>query len=274
MASVNKVSFIKTDRADGSPDMFLGKVQAGTSATIKSGAICCYGKTAGYWTEISAVADSKYPLAIAAEEQAATDLTRNIRFYSLAPGDVFEFPMAAAAAVALGALFSLTASDAQKLTVGATGIMPVAVYVGSSNRPTESGNVTDRTVTYGQFEFLPTVSQWGELRNMRRVFITSATSLTLTAGQCYNGSTVCLTATGNVTLPPVQIGMEVYVYSNASTVIGVDPDAADTIEVNGAQGAAGGLLSATAADGNSVQVRGLNADGWYAIPHVGTWSVA
>lgn len=270
--SVNKVSFIKS--RSGAPDKFLGKVQAGSSATIRMGAICCYGKTSGYWTEVSAVADSKYPLAIAGEEQKSTDLTRNIEFYSLAPGDVFEFPMAAAAAVALGAQFSLTASDSQMLTVGATGIMPVATYVGISNRPTEAGNVTDRTITYGQFEFLPTVSQWGEIRNMRRVFISSAASLTLTAGQCYNGSTVLLTATGTVTLPPVQIGMEVYVYSNASTVIGVDPDAADTIEVNGAAGSAGGLLSATAADGNSVQVRGMTADGWYAIPHVGTWSVA
>ncbi|MFH1488503.1 MAG: hypothetical protein ABII06_06330, partial [Pseudomonadota bacterium] len=125
----------------GKPVTFLGLVQAGSTQAIKKGEICTWDETTGYFVPVDAVADHRYPLAIAAEEQKASgrgELTasRYILFYALDPRDIFEFELAAAQALAIGDPFTLTASDSQKLTAAA-GAFAVAINVDCGHYPHE-----------------------------------------------------------------------------------------------------------------------------------------
>src|SRR4030042_6719506 len=106
MAAVNKDPYQYT-KGGGQPHTFLGLVQAGATQAIKVGEICTWDETTGYFIPVDAVADHRYPLVIAKEEQKAAgrgELTkaRYIEFYSLHPDDVFEFALAASGPIAVG----------------------------------------------------------------------------------------------------------------------------------------------------------------------------
>jgi len=275
--AVNKDPFVYSKNPNG-PDKFKGLVQAGSTQAIKIGEICCFDKTTGYWIPVSAVADSRYMLAIAAEEQKASSLgeyvvERYLDFYSLDPADVFEFVLDAARSLAIGDTFTLTASDSQKLTYG-SGDYAVAMNIDGGHYP-EQNDTTIRNQSYARVVFNPRNSYWGLKRSLtqrqgRRV-ISTAVDLTLKETECYN-TLILVTAAKTITLPAVKPGMDLIVMSTGANAVHVDPNASDKIRLYGAQLDNGDKLSSASAAGDAVRLIHEDADGWCHFPISGTWT--
>lgn len=243
--ATNKFPFVKN--LNGAEMLtFPGKVQAGSSATIKRGEICTYDETSGYFIPVNAVADCRYSLAIANEEQKADSLARYMEFIALRPEDVFEFILDAAAQIELGDGLELTASDSQKLTRDIDG-NAVAFYVGKDNYPETGTTLLARS--YGQVIFNPVHSYWMQrvLKNRLYKVITTAASITLKVEDC--GAVVLVTNTATITLPEsnVPIGWNVKLVDCADVVMTVDPkpDTAGIIIKGSAPHTAGNTISVT-----------------------------
>lgn len=244
--ALNKSPWMGNIGGASKPLIIMGKVQAGATQAIKRGEICTFNETAGYFIPANAVADGKYALAICNEEQKAEDLERYIEFIAIRSGDVFEFPLAAARAVAIGDTFTLTASDSQTLTYSATA-SPVAFAVGKGNYP-ETGT-TIRTQSFAQVCFNPEVSylyRWSMPGLKRTVAFTDAATLDLS----HNGAIITNKgATGTVALTApasVPAGYHVYLMAAADQTLSFDPkpDTA-SVYVKGAAQTAGKLVSVT-----------------------------
>lgn len=276
MAAVNKDPYRYT-KGGGTPHTFLGLVQAGSTQAIKIGEICTWDETTGYFKPVDAVADHRYPLAVSKEEQKAAgrgELTsaRYMEFYSLHPDDVFEFALAAAASIAVGDPYTLTASDSQKLTAAA-GAFAVAISVDFGNYPQEE-DTTIISQSYGRFSFNPAVTYWGYrfsqvVRTGRKV-ISVTSSETLKESDMYN-TLVLITGATTVTLPAVKPGMDVIFINADGDDQHVDPNAADKIRLLGALLDNGDKLSNTTI-GHTVQLLTEGADGFVAIALDGTWT--
>lgn len=263
-------------KGGGLPHTFLGLVQAGATVAIKVGEICTWDETTGYFIPVNAVADHRYRLAIAKEEQKATALgedvvARYIEFYSCHPDDMFEFILAAAAAIAVGDPYTLTASDSQKLTAGA-GAFAVAIAVGQDNYPQRGTSISSKS--YGLFSFNPICSYWGyrfsQLTRPGRKVISIAADGTLKESDMYN-SLVLITGTTTVTLPAVKPGMDVIFINADGADENIDPNASDQIRLAGAQLTAGNKI-ANSTIGDCVQLVTESVDGFIAIMLTGTWT--
>jgi hypothetical protein len=226
----------------------MGKVQAGSTATIKRGAICTYNETSGYFQMANAVADYVYSLAIANEEQKSGDLARYIQFMALRAGDVFEFELAAAAAVAYGDGYTLTASQAQKLTADADGSV-VARVVGHSNVP-EVGT-TLRTVSYAEFSFLPCFSYiYKNVRmpGVKKVLAKTAAYTLLPedigAIVTNKGASASVTLTAPSGTVPIGWHVSIAVMADQAFLFDPKPDTAG-VYIKGAAQAAGKYISMT-----------------------------
>nr|MBC8360934.1 hypothetical protein [Candidatus Desulfatibia profunda] len=275
--ATNKDPFVYSRNKDGKPVMFKGLVQAGSTQAIKRGELCTWNETTGYFIPVNAVADHRYWLAIAAEEQKASgrhELTaiRYIDFYALHPNDIFEFALAAAAAIAYGDPYTLTASDSQKLTAAA-GAFAVAISVGDGNYPQEE-DTTLRNQSYGLFSFNPAVTWWGnrmsqEVRGGRKVIAVAATE-TLKESDMYN-SLILISGTTVVTLPAVKPGMDAVFISADGADQSIDPNSADKIRLDGALLDDGDKISQTTI-GYYCNLITENADGFCCIAPVGTWT--
>ena len=275
--AVNKDPFVRSRSKDGLPSVFKGLVYTGVA--IKIGEICDWNSNAGYFTPISAVADHRYPLAIAKEEMKTTGRgeltgTRYIDFYSLAPEDEFEFELAAAAGIALGDPYTLTASNSQKLTAG-VGAFAVAICVDDGHYPQEE-DTTIRTVTHGIFSFNPAATWWGyrmnqSMRPGRRV-IELADDGTLAANDMYNTLILMTGSDKTATLAAVQPGMDFIVMSTDANEKRVDPNASDQIRLLGAQLTAGNEIDSASTAGDMVHLITESADGFVIINMQGTWS--
>lgn len=234
------------DGAD-KPLIIMGLVQAGSSQAIKAGELCVYNETASNWVPVDAVADYKYSLAFAAEEQKASDLARYMQFYAIREHDVWEMALAAARSCVYGDALTLTASDSQKLTYDADGF-PVATYIGRGNYP-EVGT-TIGSLSYAQVIFNPEVSylyRWVKLRPTSRVYdLTSATTLTAE----HNGAIITnKSASGSVTVTaPAAIfsgfSFKMAVMSNNAFVFDPKPDTSK-LYIKGAANTAGATSSMT-----------------------------
>jgi hypothetical protein len=276
MAAVNKDPFVYR-KGGGLPSIFRGLVQAGATQAIKIGEICTWDETTGYFKPANAVADHRYMLAIAKEEQKATargELTgaRYIEFYSLDPMDVFEFPLAAAESLALGNPYTLTASDSQKLTAAA-GAFAVAINVDDGHYPQEA-DTTIANQSYARVSFNPAVTWFGLkmsqcMRPGRRI-ITVATSETLKESDMYN-TLVLLTGAATVTLPAVKPGMDAIFINASGDDMNIDPNAADKIRLDGAQLDDGDKIANTTI-GHWVNLITESADGFVAIGPTGSWT--
>ncbi|OPY78283.1 MAG: hypothetical protein A4E65_02306 [Syntrophorhabdus sp. PtaU1.Bin153] len=244
MAAVNKFPFVKNLRG-AEMLTFPGKVQAGSTQAIKAGEICTYDETSGYFIPADAVADRRYSLAIANEEQKADGLARYMEFIALRPDDVFEFAVDAAAQLTLGDGLELTASDSQKLTRDVDGDA-VAVVVGKDNYPETGTTLGYRS--YAQVSFLPVYSYWEQnvLKGKLKKLISTAADITLKPEDC--GAVVFVTAAKTVTLPsatvPIGWNVTVVVGADAAVVIDPKPDTA-CIYIKGAKQAAGKYISMT-----------------------------
>jgi hypothetical protein len=275
--AVNKDPFLYSKNRDGKPTTFLGLVQAGATQAIKVGEICTWDETTGYFIPVNAVADHRYMLAIAKEEQKASgraELTaaRYIEFYALDPNDVFEFPMAAAASLTIGAPFTLTASDSQKLTAAA-GAFAVAIQVGYGHYPQEE-DTTIASQSYAQVTFNPAVTWWGlrmsqMVRTGRRVITASATA-TLKESDMYN-TLILLTGDIVLTLPAVKPGMDaIFININGGTQ-SLNPNDADLIRLDGAQLDVGDSITQTTV-GYSCRLITESADGFVCLSVAGQWT--
>jgi hypothetical protein len=245
MTAVNKYPFVKNLSGE-KPLVFPGLVQAGSTQAIKRGEICTFDETSGYWIPVNAVADFRYSLAIANEEQKADGLARYMEFIALRPDDVFEFALDASVQTALGDGLTLTASDSQKLTRDVDG-SAVAFVVGISNYP-EVGT-TLRYLSSAEVVFNPVHSYWMQrvLKNRLYKIIGPITDdITLKIEDC--GAVVLVTEAQTITLPnatvPAGWNIKILVGGDATVVIDPKPDTAG-IYIKGALQAAGKYISMT-----------------------------
>ena len=244
MTAVNKYPFVKNLSGE-KPLIFPGLVQAGSTATIKRGEICTFDETSGYWIPANAIADARYSLAIANEEQKSDGLARYMEFMALRPDDVFEFVLDAAAQVALGDGLEITASDSQKLTKNVDGFA-VAFVVGSSNYP-ESGT-TLRSISSAEVIFNPVYSYWMQrvLKNKLMKVVTVTDDITLKIEDC--GALFLVTEAQTITLPnaivPVGWNVKIIIGGDATVVIDPKPDTSG-FYIKGALQAAGKYISMT-----------------------------
>jgi len=278
MAAVNRDPFVYSNRKDGKPHMFKGLVKAGSSQAIKRGEICTWNEEEGYFTPIDAIADHRYPLAIAAEEQKASGrhelvASRYILFYSLHPEDIFEFPIAAAQSLAVGDPFTLTATTTQTLTAS-TGAFAVAHNVGWDHYPTEE-DTTIRNQSYARVSFNPCVSYWGfrfsKLMNLGVRVITTAVDLTLLESDMYN-TLILVTAAKTITLPAVKPGMDTTIIGTGANAVVIDPANADQLRIAGVLLTAGYTITSGGAAGDSVHILTEGAAGFIVLDENGTWT--
>lgn len=277
--AVNKDPFVYSNRKDGKAHMFRGLVQAGSTQAIKRGEICTWNETTGYFVPIDAVADHRYPLAIAAEEQKASGrhelvAARYIEFYSLHPEDVFEFELAAAAAVAVGDPYTLTATTTQILTAAA-GAFAVAHCVDDNHYPQEE-DTTIRNQSYARFSFNPVVSYWGfrfsKLAGMsggRRVIAISATG-TLLESDMYN-TLILISGATTITLPAVKPGMDAIFVNIDGDTQSLNPNDSDKIRLLGALLDDGDSITQTTV-GFEVNLITEGADGFIALCSTSAWT--
>lgn len=275
--AVNKDPFVYSKSKGGKPQIFRGLVQAGSTQAIKIGEICTWDETTGYFVPVDAVADHRYPLAIAKEEQKSSgraELTaiRYIDFYSLHPDDVFEFELAAARSLAIGDPFTLTASDSQKLTYGA-GAFAVAINVDDGHYPQEE-DTTIRNQSYARVTFNPAVSWCGfrmsqVARPGRRVISVAATG-SLKESDMYN-SLVLLSGATTLSLPAVKPGMDVIFVNADGDTQSINPDDADLIRLDGALLDDGDSITQTTI-GYNCQLITEGAAGFTCIAVPGHWT--
>lgn len=227
------------------PLIFPGKVQAGSSQAIVRGEICTYDETTGYFIPVNAVADQRYSLAVANEEQKSDGLARYMEFIALRKDDVFEFEIDASAQVELGDGLTLTASNSQKLTRDVDG-QAVAFSVGDSNYP-ETGT-TLRNTASARVVFNPVHSYYEQrvLKNQLMKVITVTDDITLKVEDC--GAVIHVTEAQTITLPNANVprgwNVKIVVGGDAAVVIDPKPDTAG-IYIKGALQAAGKYISMT-----------------------------
>lgn len=244
----NKAPWMKN--LDGAivPLVMPGKVQAGSTQTIKRGEICVYNETSGYFEPLDAVADAKYSLAISAEEQKSDDAERYMAFYMPREGDVFEFALSAAAQVALGDALIPVASQSQQLARDVDGTL-IAVSVGTDNIPDTGTTLTSKS--YVQAVIHPEYSYYYKnvlQRSLKKVIHATA-ALTLKLEDC--GAVVTNKgASGSVTLTApnavVPVGWHFYmaVMADQAFVFDPKPDTAK-VYIAGAAQTAGNYISMT-----------------------------
>lgn len=127
----------------------LGKFAAGSSQAIKRGEILeLTGNTNTEWVPIDSDFSMSANIAVAAEEILSGDPAGYYEIYTPRPGDVFQFELATAAAVAVGA--SLYYSSSEKVTT--SGSNAIGKACGQEHYPSKqhhlaSGELGDQGTT-------------------------------------------------------------------------------------------------------------------------------
>jgi len=122
------------------PLVMLGKFAAGASVPIKRGEILeLTGNTNTEWVPLDSDFSAAANIAIANEEIKSGDRAGYYQIIVPRPGDVFEFPLATASAIALGA--SLYYSDSE--TLAASGSNAIAYAAGQEHYPQKQGHLSD-----------------------------------------------------------------------------------------------------------------------------------
>lgn len=122
------------------PLIMLGAFQAGSTQAIKRGEILSLtGDSNTKWEPISSDLSAAANLAIAACEIKAGDRAGYYPIMVPRPGDIFEYPVATAAATAVGT--AMTYSTSQQLTTGGT--YAILYACGQEHYPLEQGHLAD-----------------------------------------------------------------------------------------------------------------------------------
>jgi hypothetical protein len=244
--ATNKHPWSRNIHGASKPYLFPGKVQAGATAAIKAGEICIFNETAGYWVPVNAAADYIGPLAVANEEQKVADLARYMEFIAPREGDIFEFALSAAAAVALGD--ALIISDSQTLTRDLDGLA-VGFSVSQDNFPEAGTTLTSKG--FVEMVFNPAVSYFNKVimqSGLKRV-LAKATAYTIKLednGAIFTnfGAEGSVTLTGPTSIVPVGFNFQMVVAAAQAFVFDPKPDAAAVIIKGGVQ-TAGKYVSVT-----------------------------
>jgi hypothetical protein len=167
------------------PLVVRGLVQDGSTQAIKSGELLNWNETSGYWAPVDAAADILYNLGFSEGEIDSDNApaARYARIIIARPGDVFEIPLAAAAAVELGHNYEPTGTNSQTATLDADGD-PVFCQVGQSNYPEamKKGGTTVASIANGFFTMNKMYSYYKQMvrdgtTHMRVIGVTAATTL-------------------------------------------------------------------------------------------------
>ena len=139
MAS-NHVRWVGNLNGAKEPLIMPGLFQAGATQAIKQGELIEFtADTNSKWCPMDSDFDGAGNMAIAAEEVKSGDRAGYYKIYIPRPGDVWEFPLATAAASVIGA--DVFWSDSE--TVKATGTNPLGYVVGFEHYPDYQGHLTD-----------------------------------------------------------------------------------------------------------------------------------
>ncbi len=123
------------------PLTVLGKFAAGSTKAIKRGEILeLTGNTNTEWVPIDSDFAMASNVAIAAEEIKSGDRAGYYPIIVPRPGDVFEYDLAEASAVAVGTSLYYSSSEAVTVT---TGTNVIGVAVGQEHYPQEQGHLAD-----------------------------------------------------------------------------------------------------------------------------------
>ncbi len=242
----NKAPWMKNLDGAIAPLIMPGKVQAGSTQAIKRGELCVYDETSGYFVPLNAVADARYSLAIAAEEQKSDDAARYMAFFMPREGDVFEFALSAAAAVALGDALIPVASQSQQLARDVDGTI-IAVSVGTDNIPEVGTTLTSKS--YAQAVIHPEYSYYYKnvlQRSLKKVIHATA-SITLKLEDCgavvtNKGASGSVTITAPSAVVPVGWHFKMMVAAAQTFVFDPKPDTAKVV-IKGALNTAGYYFS-------------------------------
>jgi hypothetical protein len=187
------------------PLVFRGLVQAGSTDSFERGDILNWNETTGYFTKVDAAADITYLLAFADEEIDADTCpaARYSRLIIPRPADLFEIPLAAAAAIAVGANYIPTGTTDQQATADADGA-PVFTSVGQGNypEPIKNGGTTVRSMANGLFTVNYEFSYYKKLVKLpgeRMKIIALATSTTLL--EEWSGAVIAVSSAAQIDLP-------------------------------------------------------------------------
>lgn len=138
--ATNKTPWLRNLDGASEPMVMLGNFAAGSTAAIKRGEILeLTGNTNTEWVPIDSDFNAAGNLAVANEEIKAGDRAGYYEIIVPRPGDVFEFALASATAIALGASLYYSASQ----TVATSGSNAIGTAVGQAHYPQKQNHLTD-----------------------------------------------------------------------------------------------------------------------------------
>lgn len=138
--ATNTLRWVKNLQGEKGPLVMLGKFQAGATQAIKRGELLeLTGDTNTAWVPLDSDFAMAGNVAIANEEIKSGDLAGYYEIIVPRPGDVFEFELAAASAIAVGT--ALYYSSSEKLTVTA-GTNIVGYAQGQEHYPLKQQHLT------------------------------------------------------------------------------------------------------------------------------------
>lgn len=138
--ATNNVRWVRNLFGASEPLVMLGLFQAGSTAAIKRGELLeKTGATNTAWVPIDSDFAMSGNIAIANEEIKAGDRAGYYGIIVPRYGDVFEYALAAASAIAVGAAVYYSSSEA----VAASGTNILGYAVGQEHYPSKQGHLAD-----------------------------------------------------------------------------------------------------------------------------------
>ena len=169
--ATNHVRWVGSLNGHTEPLIMLGNFAAGSSQAIKRGELLEFtGNTNTEWVPLDSDFAGAGNVAIANEEIKAGDRAGYYEIIVPRPGDVFEFALATAAAVAYGASLYYSSSEA----VATSGSYALGTAVGQEHYPQKQGHLADdaagdagttiRSTSYVRMTIVAAASLWAALQ--------------------------------------------------------------------------------------------------------------
>lgn len=282
--ATNNVRWIRN--LDGAMEPLVRRAlfQAGATQAIKRGEILeLTGNSSTAFVPIDSDFAMNSHIAIANEEIKSGDRAGYYEVIVPRPGDVFEYDLAAASAIALDTPLYFSSSEVVTVTAGGN---ILGRSVGLEHYPQKQGHLADdaagdagttiNSTAQVRMTFDAGASWWSkfvETQQMRTVEAHTAGD-TLTVTESGSAHTTA-GASGTVTfvMPAAVVGLEYFFKVGAAFELRIDPNGSETIALpsTGVQGAAGKYLTANAA-GETVHILCSTAGAWDVYGFTGTWT--
>lgn len=142
--ATNHIRWIKNLNGASEPLVMLGKFAAGSSQAIKRGEIIeLTGNTNTEWVPMDSDFAAAANVAVANEEIKSGDRAGYYEIIVPRPGDVFEFALSSASALAVGAALYYSNSE----TVKTSGTHILGYAVGQEHYPNKQEHLADGNIT-------------------------------------------------------------------------------------------------------------------------------